>query len=110
MRQTLSIDQVPRGLIDELKAAYTVVDYQLDSDIQEDTKTFKARFVETDTNLVEGVVSDSKTFAPMQAEGHMQTFYIVRGDELNGVFTVRRVLSSTILDPVNILGPLMPGN
>ena len=90
--KTMSRANVPKGIIDELKAQHHNVVFDLDSDVTENTKSYKVHYKETSDLIETAQVMDPLTFKTSEKTGYPTKCYMVRIDLTKESCIVRRVL------------------
>lgn len=102
LRNELAPNEVPQGLIDELEAHFRSVTFDLDSNINTETRSMKSGYYRkiSDEHITETTVLCPETFKPkvIPADGYPHQSYIVRvnvDDDTNLI--VRRVLEAGIV-------------
>ena len=102
LREELTLDEIPQGVIDELKEHFAKVTFELDSDIDAETRSLKSNYTHqiNDELMTETVVCDPDSFKPLMVpcNGYLNQTYILRVNETpdNGIL-VRRVLEAGVL-------------
>lgn len=101
--QTLTEEEVPQGVIDDLKKHYKEVTFDLDIGIDTETVSKKAKYFEKETELTRGIVMNAKTFQPMTGMGYNSKSYLVRINETDTGCSVRQVITANIFEVVGDL-------
>jgi len=93
--------EVPHGIINELKANYSKVEFDLDSEIDEGTRSLKCCYMRQidDAVISEWTVTDPETMklVTIDVDGYRHQTYIVRVNEVDDGVIVKRVLESGII-------------
>ena len=115
MRRTLTseilvIEEIPAEVIDDLAGRYDVVEYDLDSAIDDLTLSLKSKYETTESELSECHTVDFDLMLPVIADGYVGKHYIVRANKIpNGisvaeirtaeVFTIETVITELPIPP-----------
>ena len=106
----LSLDEIPKEILDELHKMYNKVSFELGSGFNETTQTFKAQYQRTlfDGKPQKTFMCDPDTFEPIGVIAEILERYIIRGDIIdNSSIIVRRVMSHKFNgEPLKVLGKL----
>lgn len=108
LKNELTLDEVPQGLIDELNEHFNSVTLALDTDIDTNTTTLKAGFTNNpNPELVKRPTLLPETFEMVLAEGYERDAYMVRLNKTNdNDVIVKRVLTRKYFELVNVIGSM----
>ena len=101
LRNELSMDEIPQGVIDEIKEHFKNVSFALESNIDTDTQSLRCGYTHqlNDTLITEMATMDPETFQKVMVpcHGYHNQTYIVRLNKTEDGTIVRRVVESGIV-------------
>jgi len=106
MNKLLVSEEIPQGVIEDLNKHFNNIEFDLSSDIDNETKSMKSNYCDKSKNLENGVVMDLETFAPVMYEGYHGTSYLVRLNKTDKGCKIKQVIAMPLFHPVNLIGPL----
>ena len=87
------LKQIPVGVLKEINEHFDTVSIDLESEVTENTKSYKLKYIDVDEELITSPVMDPETFETHDVTGHSATCYMARIDILENECIIRRVLS-----------------
>jgi len=98
--KTLTEDEIPQEVIDDLKKHFKSVSIELNKGIDQDTRSMKSNYFSKDKELTKGVVIDTETFEPILYLGYAGKSYLVRLNKIGDSASIRQVIEKDIFDPI----------
>ena len=97
---TLTKEEIPQGVIDDLTEHFGTVTFELDASIDENTKSMKSNYFDKDVEIVEGTVLDVE-FNSVTTQGRHGKSYLVRLNETPDGVSLKQVITMAIFEPVD---------